>query len=166
MTGADEVSKIKVGKFTVGIIGLKTALEEAARSGLAADQETAQHLLRGLKGRNYVPGGSEPEYAEALLREYRACLGEPAESGEEQGLEVRILGPGCPNCDKLEQMVYKVMAAEGIAGSVEHVREIGEIAAYGPLPAPALVINGRAKCGGRLPRESQLRLWLTEALAG
>ncbi|UCE84407.1 MAG: thioredoxin family protein [Deltaproteobacteria bacterium] len=78
-------------------------------------------------------------------------------------LEVKVLGPGCPNCEKLEQMVYKVMAADNIVGSVEHVRDLNEIAAYGMVATPALVINGEVKCVGRLPRESQLRAWLEEA---
>jgi small redox-active disulfide protein 2 len=87
---------------------------------------------------------------------------ESFEVDEPQGLEVKILGPGCPNCEKLEQMVYKVMADSNIAGEVEHVRDMAEIANYGILPTPALVINGQIKASGRLPRESQLRKWLKQ----
>ena len=82
---------------------------------------------------------------------------------EQQTLEVRVLGPGCPNCDKLERMVYTVMTAEGIAGDVEHLKDLNKIAAYGMVATPALVINGEVKSVGRLPRESQLRQWLWEA---
>jgi small redox-active disulfide protein 2 len=82
------------------------------------------------------------------------------EAEKTSGLEVRVLGPGCPNCDKLEQMVFQVMASEGMPGDVEHVRDVNDIAAYGVVAVPALVINGEVKCVGRLPRESQLRAWL------
>ncbi len=60
-------------------------------------------------------------------------------------------------------MVYTVMTAEHIVGSVEHVRDIKEIAAYGLVGMPALVINGEVKCAGRFPREGELREWLKEA---
>ena len=83
---------------------------------------------------------------------------------EFQGLEVKILGPGCPNCDKLEQMIFRVMADSNIAGDVEHVRDLAEIANYGLVPTPALVINGKIKSSGRLPRERQVHQWLKEAV--
>jgi hypothetical protein len=60
-------------------------------------------------------------------------------------------------------MVYKVMADGGIVGSVEHVRDLKEIASYGLVVTPALMINGEIKVSGRLPRDSQLRQWLEQA---
>jgi len=160
----DEVVKIRIGEFTVGIVGLKAALEKAVGASLPSDDEVAQYLLEQLKSKNYIPPKSESEYAKAFLREYRKHIGEPIEAEKQQGLEVRILGPGCPNCDKLEQMVYKVMTAEGIAGDVEHVKDLNQIAAYGMVATPALVINGEVRSSGRLPRERQLRDWLKQAV--
>jgi small redox-active disulfide protein 2 len=160
----DQVVKIRIGEFTVGIVGLKAALEEAVGASLPSDDEVAQYLLEQLKSKNYIPPKTESEYAKAFLREYRKHVGEPLEAEQQQGLEVRILGPGCPNCDKLEQMVYKVMTAEGIAGDVEHVKDLNQIAAYGMVATPALVINGEVRSSGRLPREKQLRDWLKQAV--
>ena len=109
MTRGDEVVKIKVGKFAVGIVGLQAALEEVAGASLSSDDEVAQYLLEQLKSKNYIPPKAESEYTKAFLREYRKHLGEPIEAEKPQGLEVKVLGPGCPNCEKLEQMVYQVM---------------------------------------------------------
>jgi small redox-active disulfide protein 2 len=162
----EEVAKIKVGRFSVGIVGLKAVLEGAAQANLSSDEEAAQYLLERLKFKNYIPPVAEPEYGLAFLREYKKHKGEPFEVDEPKTLEVKVLGPGCPNCDKLEQMVYKVMAAGNIVGGVEHVRDLNEIAAYGLVGMPALVINGEVKCVGRLPRETQLREWLQEAVHG
>ena len=159
----DEVVKIRVGEFAVGIVGLKAALEEAAQESLSSDDEVAEYLFEHLKSRNYIPPRAQMDYRLAFLREYKKYMGEPVEVEEQQTLEVRVLGPGCPNCDKLEQMVYTVMTAEGIAGDVEHVKDLNKIAAYGMVATPALVINGEVKSVGRLPRESQLRDWLKQA---
>ena len=164
MVKEDEVSKISVGNFTVGIVGLKTALEQAAQAGVPADEKGGEYLLRLLKSKNYIPTGSELEYARAFLREYRRSKGLPVENDKPLGLEVKILGPGCINCDKLEQMVYKVMSTANLPGTVEHVRDLNEIASYGIVPIPALVINGQIKCAGRLPAERQVLQWLREAV--
>jgi small redox-active disulfide protein 2 len=161
----DEIVKIRVGKFSVGIVGLKDALEEAVGASLPSDDEIAQYLLAQLKSKNYIPQKAESEYAKAFLQEYRKHVGEAIEAEKPQGLEVKVLGPGCPNCDKLEQMLYTVMTAEGIVGDVEHVKDLNKIAAYGMVATPALVVNGEVKSVGRLPRESQLRDWLKQAVA-
>ncbi|MBP1724846.1 MAG: hypothetical protein H6Q51_144 [Deltaproteobacteria bacterium] len=163
MAKEDEVSKISVGNFTVGIVGLKAALEQAAQAGVSPDDKGGEYLLKVLKSKNYIPDTSEPEYARAFLREYKKSKGVPVESDKPQGLEVKILGPGCINCDKLEQIVYKVMSMASLPGTVEHVRDLNEIASYGIVPVPALVINGRIKCAGRLPVEKQVLQWLKEA---
>ncbi len=162
----EEVVKLKVGTFTVGIVGLKAALEQAAAAGLPPDDQTAQHLLGRLKARNYVPSRSEAAYASAFLREYRKFQGLPVESDTPQGLDVKILGAGCVNCDKLEQTVYKVMTSANLVGNVEHVRDLKEIVSYGIASTPALVINGQIKCAGRVPAERQVLQWLKEAVGG
>ena len=162
----DDITKIKVGKFSVGVVGLKAALEDVTHKEFFSDEEIADHLLKALKPRNYIPPKSESAYAMAFLREYKKFKGEPFEAEESQELEVKILGPGCPNCEKLEQMVYKIMAESNIIGNVDHVRDMTEIAAYGLVPTPALVINGKIKSSGRLPPQKQVLQWLKEADSG
>jgi len=163
VTEQDQVVKIRVGEFAVGIVGLKAALAEAIQRNFSSDQALVEYLLKQLKAKNYIPPRSEAEYAQAFLREYKKYRGEEVEPEKSPGLDVKILGPGCPNCDRLEQMVYKVMADGGIVGNVEHVKDLKEIASYGLVATPALVINGEIKMSGRLPRDSQLRTWLEQA---
>ena len=160
----DDLTKVKVGKFTVGIVGMKEAVEEAEQKQFSSDEEIADYLLQVLKKKNYVPPKSEADHARAFLREYKKFRGETFEMEKHQGLEVKILGPGCPNCDKLEQMIFRVMADSNMAGDVEHVRDLAEIANYGLVPTPALVINGEIKSSGRLPQERQVLQWLKEAV--
>ena len=163
MSRETDVAKIKVGKFTVGIVGLNQAVDETGQKEFSSDEEIADHLLRVLKEKNYIPQKSEGDYARAFLREYKKFKGEAFDMEKPHGLEVKILGPGCPNCDKLEQMIFRVMAQCKVAGEVEHVRDLAEIANYGLVPTPALVINGKIKCSGRLPQERQVLQWLREA---
>jgi len=162
MSRQEEVTQITVAGTIVGVIGLKTVLEEASRQGLAPDQATAHWLLERIKRANYVAPGYEEEYERALLKAYRMDRGEAVEEGRRKGLHVQVLGPGCPACERLTQMVRNVMAAADLRGDLEHVRDINEIARYGPLATPALVINGAVKASGRLPLERQILEWLRE----
>jgi small redox-active disulfide protein 2 len=160
VTEQEQVVKIRVGEFTVGIVGLKGALEEADRTDMATDDAVAEYLLKQLKKKNYIPPRSEFDYAQAFLKEFKKHRGENVKEERQHTLEVKVLGPGCPNCERLEHMVYSVMAAESIVGDVEHVRDPNEIATYGLVATPALIINGEVKSSGRLPKEQQLRAWL------
>lgn len=157
------ITKMRVGRFVAGIVGLDEALSDAAAANLPPDEAAARYLLDRLRKSNYVAPGAETEYLEALLREYRRRLGQRVAEPPAEGVDVKVLGPGCPNCEKLEQLVRKVMAMEQIAGSLEHVRDMKEISSYGILATPGLVINGRVRCAGRLPSERQLIEWLRQA---
>jgi hypothetical protein len=166
MSRGHDVAKIKVSKDTVGIVGLERALADVDRRGLSSDEEISDHLLETLRLSNFIPAESESEYAMAFLREYKRSRGMPIESEESDELVVQILGPGCPNCEELERTVYRVMRDSGIVGRVEHIRDLVEIAAFGILPTPALVINGTVKSTGRLPPERRVLQWLEEAAKG
>jgi len=75
-------------------------------------------------------------------------------------LEIKVFGPGCPNCDLLEQRVYEVLSEMGKEADVEHVTDIKAIAAAGVLGTPALMINGKLKAGGVVPTKEQVKQWV------
>ena len=78
-------------------------------------------------------------------------------------LDVKVLGMGCTKCDSLEKMVREIMISNELEGAIEHLRDPGEIASYGMLQIPALVVNGQVKSAGKVPMESQVLLWLQQA---
>jgi small redox-active disulfide protein 2 len=79
-------------------------------------------------------------------------------------LVVRVLGPGCVNCQKLERETLAVLSELNLAADFEHIRDILEIARYRVLGIPALVINGQVKCAGRVPGREQIKTWLLEGM--
>lgn len=163
MSSEDRITQIRIGRFTIGIIGLDAALSEAEAANLPPAAAAARAILDRLRKLNCVAPGAESEYLEALLREYRKHLGQPVREPPPEGVDVKVLGPGCPNCEMLEQLVRKVMAVERIAGSLDHVRDIDEIRTYRIFLTPGLVINGRVRCAGRVPSERELLEWLRAA---
>jgi small redox-active disulfide protein 2 len=158
-----DVTQITVDGQPVGILGLKEALSEVAslNPGLG-DEQIGQRLLSLLSKSNYIPDRVKDAYKEAFVREYKKMTGAAFEEDKEAGLSVKVLGPGCPNCDRLENELMAVMAELNLQGSLEHVRDIKEIGKYGVMGSPALVINGKVKCVGRVPPRSQLKEWLKQ----
>ena len=62
----------------------------------------------------------------------------------------------------IESNAILVMAEMKLAGAVEHVRDIKEIASYGVMGTPALVINAKVVSVGTVPSKAKIREWLSE----
>ena len=160
----DDVTQIRVGDSPVGIIGLKIVMEDMAEEyGERPDQEVLEELLSRLGKRNYIPEKVKESYAKAFLREFKKFQGKPYEEEALEGIQIKVLGPGCVQCDRLEQELMLVMAEAGILADIEHVRDIKEIGRYGVMGTPALLINGRVKSVGKVPPKNKLKEWLKEA---
>ncbi len=160
----DDVTQIKVDDVMVGIIGFKAVMEGAAQElAWKPDEEIRAELLKRLSMKNYIPDRVKDRYAKAFLREFKKFLGKPYEEEPAGGLQIKVLGPGCTQCDRLEQELMAVMAETGIVGNIDHVREPKEIAKYGVMGTPALLINGKVKSVGSVPPRNKIKEWLKEA---
>ena len=160
----DKVTRINVGGHATGIIGLGPILEEVAKEFKSrTDDEIKAELLNRLSRKNYINSRTKDMYGHAFLREYKKFVGEPFEDTEAGGLEIKVLGPGCPRCEKLEQDLMAMMAELNIAADLEHVRNPIDIANYGVMGSPGLIINGEVKAVGSVPPKSKLKEWLLEA---
>ena len=160
----NDVTQIRVGHTAVGIMGLKQVMEEMARDyDERPDEEVRDELLKRLSKRNYIPDRAKENYAKAFLREFKKFLGKPCESEVPDWIQIRVLGPGCPQCDGLEQEVMQVLAEMRLSADIIHVRDVTEIGKYGVMGMPALIINGEVKSVGRIPPKFKLLEWLTDA---
>jgi small redox-active disulfide protein 2 len=159
-----EVTQITIGGHRVGIIDLKPVLNAVAaeRAG-RPDSEIREELMARLGKSNYIAPSAQAEYEAAFFREYRKFIGEPLPADPSGGIQIKVLGPGCPSCDKLEQDLMTVMAELDLPADLEHVRDVKEIACYGVMGNPALVINGKVVAAGRVPSKAQLKEWLRTA---
>lgn len=64
---------------------------------------------------------------------------------------VKVLGSGCANCHKLEDLVRKAVEANDIDAEIVEVTDMPQIMAYGVMSTPALVIDEELKLAGRVP---------------
>jgi len=163
MTDAD-VSQVRVGDFTAGIIGLKSVLQGmAVEWAEKPDALVAAELVERLSVKNYIPESAKLLYGRAFLREFKKFIGKPYEEAATDQLEIKILGPGCANCDRFEREVMEAVSELNLPSSVDHIRDIREIGMYGVMGSPALVINGEVKAVGKVPMRSEIKKWLMEA---
>lgn len=159
----DDFTQIRINKRLVGIIGLKTAIEAMATEySEKPDHEIQAELLERLCKENYIPDRVKGDYARSFLREFKMFTGMPYEEESPGGLEIKVLGPGCAQCDGLERQVIEVLAEIDLAADVEHVTDIKEIGKYGVMGTPALVISGEVKSVGRVPPRKKIIEWLEE----
>jgi len=77
-------------------------------------------------------------------------------------MEIKVLGPGCKNCKNLESAVVKVVGELGVDASVEKVENMRQIAELGVMMTPGLIINGKIKSTGRLPKNEEIAKWIQE----
>lgn len=152
----NEIDQISVGGRRVGVVNLKKALADVRKLDLNEPEDIKARLLDAIKQFNYFPPGTEESYGDALYREYRKFPGDVTRD-ETSGLEIVILGPGCPRCDELMNRVLTVAVEMGLAADIRHEKDLKKIGDYGPVSTPALIVNGRIKLMGKVPSKEELR---------
>jgi small redox-active disulfide protein 2 len=65
-------------------------------------------------------------------------------------LEIKILGSGCANCKKLEAHTKEAVKSLGVEAIISKVENFKEIAAFGVMRTPALVLDGEVKIVGKV----------------
>ncbi|MDH3394182.1 MAG: thioredoxin family protein [Desulfobulbaceae bacterium] len=162
MTDRPTQRTIKIGNATVGLIGLDVAINRILRDKDLTEDMAEEQLFAAVSKENYIPAEATELYRKALRREIRRQRGE--EDDAETGLTIRILGPGCVSCNKLNTLVIEALQRLKVAADVEHVNDLDEIWRYGVTQTPALIINEDVKSSGRMPTPSQIEEWLQEKL--
>jgi small redox-active disulfide protein 2 len=79
-------------------------------------------------------------------------------------LNIKVLGPGCQNCQNLASLTTKAVDSLGIEARIEKVTDHAEIMKYRILATPGLVINEKVVSAGRIPSESEITTFITSAL--
>ncbi len=71
-------------------------------------------------------------------------------------MQIKILGPGCANCVNLEKNTLAALASLGRQAEVIKVTDVAEIASYGIMRTPGLVIDERVVLSGRVAKPAEI----------
>lgn len=81
-------------------------------------------------------------------------------------LTIKILGPGCSNCKKLEAIAKQAAEKLGVQADYIKITDYAEITKYPVLSTPGLVINEKVVCSGRVPTPVEIITWISSAVIG
>jgi small redox-active disulfide protein 2 len=71
-------------------------------------------------------------------------------------MQVKVLGAGCANCHALKDRANQALRQLGADGSVEMVTDYSQIAGYGVMRTPALIVDEQVVLSGRVPEVPEL----------
>ena len=79
-----------------------------------------------------------------------------AETAKAQGAGVKILGSGCAKCNALEAAAREALSRLGLDTEIDHVTDYSQIAAYGVMTTPALVVDGKVLSYGKVLKPDEV----------
>ena len=93
-----------------------------------------------------------------------SCCGDSCTSGTMAQAEaakasggVKVLGSGCAKCNALEQAVREALTELGMETHIDHVTDFTQIAAYGVMTTPALVVDGKVASYGKVLKKDEAK---------
>ncbi len=75
-------------------------------------------------------------------------------------MKIEVLGTGCARCNTTEEIVRLAVLEAGIEAQVVKVKDLREIARFGVMVTPAVVIDGELKSVGKIPELEEVLDWL------
>jgi small redox-active disulfide protein 2 len=78
-------------------------------------------------------------------------------------MEIKILGPGCARCKRLEQLSREAAREAGVEARFTKVTDMAAIMSYPILGTPGLVIDEVVKSSGQIPRKEDILAWIKAA---
>ena len=80
----------------------------------------------------------------------------------ESTLKIKVLGPGCINCERTAMNVQKALIELNLQTDVEEVREPKSIFMHSVNSTPAVLINEIVACEGRVPTVDEIKEWIKQ----
>lgn len=89
----------------------------------------------------------------------------PVGSEKRFTVKILVLGTGCARCAQTERVVREVAEASGKAAVVENVTDLMVMMRLRVMSTPAVVVDGKVVCSGRVPSAEEVRAWIEDASA-
>ena len=74
-------------------------------------------------------------------------------------MDIKVLGTGCANCRNTIALIEQVAKAKGVPVTLGKVEDVRDIAGYGVMRTPGVVIDGKVVHAGGVPARSKVEGW-------
>ncbi|MDD3191597.1 MAG: thioredoxin family protein [Bacilli bacterium] len=75
-------------------------------------------------------------------------------------MNIKVLGSGCANCKKLLENVKEAVQSLQKDATVDYIQDWKEIATYGLLRTPGLIVDQKIVSYGRVPTVEEIKNWI------
>ncbi len=152
------VGHTEVDGRTVGVVGLRQAVDEVATLGLSDEAQITEELLQRVERANYVPAKERPAYGAALLAHHRQLQPTRIADTEEVTMKkIEVLGTGCPKCQMTAKNAEEAVRDLGIEAEIVKVEDLEAIMAHGVMMTPALAIDGQLVISGHVATVNEIK---------
>ncbi len=74
---------------------------------------------------------------------------------------IEVLGTEkCVKCTNLTNKIADMILVNNFDAHVEKITDLARIMGYGVMSVPSVVVDGKLKCIGRVPLDSEITEWL------
>jgi small redox-active disulfide protein 2 len=74
--------------------------------------------------------------------------------------DIKVLGSGCSKCKSTIRLIEETAKARGVEVRVVKVEDLKDIAGYGVMSTPGVVIDGKLVHAGGVPGREKVDQWL------
>lgn len=79
-----------------------------------------------------------------------------AKAAQNEGASVKILGSGCAKCNELVANTKAALEQLDMNNKIDHVTDFTQIASYGVMSTPALVVDGKVAAFGKVLKTEEV----------
>lgn len=77
-------------------------------------------------------------------------------------MEIKVLGAGCASCKKLHETVQDAVKELNADADILYITDMAEIMQTGIMSTPGLIINGKVKSMGRVPKLKEIKQMISD----
>ncbi|MBE6897631.1 MAG: thioredoxin family protein [Ruminococcaceae bacterium] len=79
-------------------------------------------------------------------------------------MDVKVIGAGCPDCDKLKASTEAALKELGINAEIQRITTLKDIVLLGVMTAPSLLVDGKLLISGQAASKEEVKKQLEKLL--
>lgn len=79
-------------------------------------------------------------------------------------MDVKVIGAGCPDCDKLKASTEEALKELGINAEIQRITALKDIVLLGVMTAPSLLVDGKLLISGQAASKEEVKKRLEKLL--